>query len=696
MEFVNPTRTRSERSVRCQLRMPAATLDYSALAPRIWWVEAFNYSGDKVVDQDLIERWGPFPSYERALVAGRLIRDEELVDFAGFSVRVPGFDDPPWDSADGPVWEEGDSVLLSIREEEQKEVPASCAGCDLVGRRVRLHSLVKRESFNGAEGLCVGVRNDSTGVRAVVKLDHKPTRRKRAVKGRKRALKGVSPANLEFIDVESSARSEEDGRGQSREMLQTLFSSLLPLCIIPGGELDQLKLRRLMDEAVQSSLPPSLPPSSPNDAGSATTTTFRRVKDAEAEMVARLIEKEAPGGVRGLGVDVGTGEHGFGLMKWAFKWHHALKWYPTDCTQLLGSDANDHAENNRKSFEAQCKREASAILGAAEATTAADAHDGTTQERANAVAELPSRWLRLDVFEDERAWRTEDRDTQLCRLRGRATVVTCVDLLSVFKAGDVRAGRIRRPRVVLDVLRCFATFMAHPSEVECGGGSSAVGGGIGIWLDRGLGDERHFGGEGGKVRRLLPRLAEGFGLVATEVKAEVLLDSGDIEGAPRPERVVSDPCFVLRWNASEKPPCTFCGRSDTSGGGSAGEEESVRCCCGIARYCGAACARKDWAVHSHAHWEAINQETPPKEPGTVHREVNSDNIVDTSLIPTSEATPTSHDESFQVTKPVIPMSDLPPPQQCAAAWREIDLCLQKVVTNDLAKPCKSKAYNSHI
>ena len=57
-------------------------------------------------------------SYCTCLRAARVVRND-LDEFQGYVVLDDPFDEPPWDSADGPLWEEGDSVMLSIRRERE-------------------------------------------------------------------------------------------------------------------------------------------------------------------------------------------------------------------------------------------------------------------------------------------------------------------------------------------------------------------------------------------------------------------------------------------------------------------------------------------------------------------------------------------------------------------------------------------------
>ena len=528
-----------------------------------FYIDAHTYDGESLVEEDLIRSWGPFSSYCTCLRAARVVRND-LDEFQGYVVLDGPFDEPPWDSADGPLWEEGDSVMLSIRR-EREDIQTSNAYHkydtakhnlqQLVGQRVKLCNLVRQPWYNGLEAQCLGFCKDSS--RAVIKVktkqksfdrDHRQlletnrnvlTRRKRfAVSLKNIEIDGVC---LDFAMIDSGDKNNDESHKKSREVLSVLFTSLLPRCRKVDGNIDERKIRRLMEQAIEHASGYQQHCSDGSTVTSPSScVSFQELKTAEATMIAKIIERETFGEVRGLGLDIGSGVHGIGPMIWASRWHRSMKIYPTDYSTTLKHSFSEQCQDAAKKMKKEATKKSSTGCMTKELEAIA------LDSRAQALSGLALRWLRLDVEEDEVTWNTSQDGTQLIKLKGRMAVVTCVDLLSGLKAGDISAGYIRKPDIILAILRCFAIFLRRPKSIR------GTKGGVGIWLDRGFADKNHFGRV--PLRHLLPKIARMYGLSAVECQREVLLRESAEENAEElsenvqnSKRFTSDPCFVIRW-----------------------------------------------------------------------------------------------------------------------------------------------------
>ena len=188
--------------------------------------------------------------------------------------------------------------------------------------------------------------------------------------------------------------------------------------------------------------------------------SFQELKTAEATMIAKIIERETYGEVRGLGLDIGSGVHGIGPMIWASRWHRSLKIYPSDYSTTLKTSFSEQCQDAAKKMRKEATKKSSTGCMTKELEAIA------LDSKARALSGLALRWLRLDVEEDEVTWNTSEDGTQLIKLKGRMAVVTCVDLLSGLKAGDISAGYIRKPGIILAILRCFAIFLRRPKSIR--------------------------------------------------------------------------------------------------------------------------------------------------------------------------------------------------------------------------------------
>ena len=150
-------------------------------------------------------------------------------------------------------------------------------------------------------------------------------------------------------------------------------------------------------------------------------------------MIAKIIERETFGEVRGLGLDIGSGVHGIGPMIWTSRWHRSMKIYPTDYSTTLKHSFSEQCQDAAKKMKKEATKKSSTGCMTKELEAIA------LDSRAQALSGLALRWLRLDVEEDEVTWNTSQDGTQLIKLKGRMAVVTCVDLLSGLKAVDISA-----------------------------------------------------------------------------------------------------------------------------------------------------------------------------------------------------------------------------------------------------------------